>query len=637
LPFGKIILICIAATGLNLIGATIARTFNLPLFLDTGGTIFIAMLSGYVPGIVVGFVSNLLNSCFDESAMYFCSISIFIAIYVTFMARRGYYKKFFKAVLTIPALVLITTLSRELIEKFLFCTGIVQIFNEFGTNFPEIFLQELCDKGIIVLLMFFVVKFIPLQVKKVFNGLGRRQAPLSLEMKHAINHRGCPRSSLRTKMLLILTLSAIFIAASIASISYKTFKESAEFAQINIGDGLATIIVSQIVPQKVDEFINMGHASVGYDYIEKNLRGIKNSNSNIKSLYVYKITEESCRVVFDLNSPKPGAFVELEEVARPYKNDFIAGRPIPPIISDDAQGYMLTIYKPVYDNGGKCQCYAAIKLSMDLIPEYGRAFIAKVMALFSGCFIFVFVVGLRFVENNVTLPVNTMAYCARNFAYDKDEFCAQTLEQIKSLKIHTGDEIENLYVALLKMTQDVMDYFYKLRQARIEVAVMDELAHKDSLTGIKNKAAYDEATARLDEKISDSRAEFCIVMIDVNFLKKINDTYGHERGNIYLMNAVKLICAVFGEEHVYRIGGDEFVVILEGDKVSLCKYFVEQFKAEMTRKNSNESLQAWEKVSAAVGSAIYNSSVDKTADEVFKRADKEMYENKLAMKAARSD
>ena len=126
-------------------------------------------------------------------------------------------------------------------------------------------------------------------------------------------------------------------------------------------------------------------------------------------------------------------------------------------------------------------------------------------------------------------------------------------------------------------------------------------------------------------------------MVDVNYLKRVNDTYGHERGNIYLMNAVKLISSVFGAENVFRIGGDEFVVILEGDKVSLSKYFVKQFKAEMERKNSNQSLEAWEKVSAAVGVSIYNSAKDKTADEVFKRADKEMYDNKLAMKAARTD
>ncbi|MBQ4494593.1 MAG: GGDEF domain-containing protein, partial [Selenomonadaceae bacterium] len=213
---------------------------------------------------------------------------------------------------------------------------------------------------------------------------------------------------------------------------------------------------------------------------------------------------------------------------------------------------------------------------------------------------------------------------------------ANNVEQIKRLKIHTGDEIENLYHALLKTTQNAKDYFERLRRAKRQVAEMEELAHKDSLTGIKNKAAYDEATALLDEKISAGVAKFCIAMVDVNYLKKVNDTYGHEKGNAYLLNASKLICSVFGEEHVYRIGGDEFVVVLEGDKVSLSKYFVKQFNAEMARKNANKSLEPWEKVSAAVGLAFYTTN-DKTADEVFKRADKEMYANKLAMKAARTD
>ena len=312
---------------------------------------------------------------------------------------------------------------------------------------------------------------------------------------------------------------------------------------------------------------------------------------------------------------------------------FSEGRSIEPIITDDGNERFLTIYKPIRDT----QYCVVIEMSLNLISDYGRTFTAKVLALFSGCFVFVFVIGLRFVENNVVLPVNTMAYCANNFAYDSDKVCANNLDQIRSLNIHTGDEIENLYNALLKTTQDVMNYLDKLRSARRQVAEMDELAHKDSLTGIKNKAAYDETISLLDDKISAGDAEFCIAMVDVNYLKRVNDTYGHERGNTYLLNASKLICSVFGEEHVYRIGGDEFVVVIEGEKVSLCKYFVEQFKAEMARKNANKLLEPWEKVSAAVGIAFYESNKDKTADEVFKRADKEMYENKLAMKAARTD
>ena len=586
--FKSPILICVAAIALNLFGAFIARTFELPLYFDTGGTILIAMMSGYVPGIIVGFVTHFFASFVDEAEMYYCSVSIFIAIYVTFLARRGFFQSFLKTISTIPGLALIATILSETIGKFLFCTGVVEAIGEIQMHFAKNFLLELVDKGLTVVAAFLLLKFIPPRTKDIFSGLGHKQAPLTPEIKRAVYKRKCPLTSLRTKILLILMLSSLFIAASIASISYRIFEQAAVAAQIKIGDGLATIAANGIDPAKT------------HGELEKIFLNIKESNSDVKSLRVEKFAA--------INSPD---------------------EKISPIISDDR----LTIYKAV----PAAQCYVVIEMSLSLISDYGRAFTAKVLALFSGCFVFVFVIGLRFVENNIVLPVNTMDYCARNFAYDTDSRCEDNLEQLRRLDIHTGDEIENLYHSLLRTTQDVTDYFEKLRRAKKQVAEMDELAHKDSLTGIKNKAAYDETTARLDEKISAGNAEFCIAMIDVNFLKKVNDTYGHERGNIYLLNAVKLITSVFGEENVFRIGGDEFVVILEDDKVSLNKYFVTQFKAEMERKNLNQSLQPWEKISAAIGVAIFNPDKDKNADEVFKRADKEMYENKLAMKAARTD
>ncbi|MBR0260578.1 MAG: GGDEF domain-containing protein [Selenomonadaceae bacterium] len=573
----------------------------MPLYLDTGGTILTAMMSGYVPGIVVGFVTHFFASFADESEMYYCSVSIFIAIYVTFLARRGIFQSFLKTLSTIPALALTATILSEFIGKFLFCTGVVEALGEIQMHFAKNFLLEFVDKGLTVVAAFALLKFVPSQVKNLFKELGHKQAPLTAEIRKAVYKRKCPLTSLRTKILLILMLSSLFIATSIASISYRIFEQSATVAQTKIADGMATIAANGIDSAK------------SYDELEKNLLNIKDSNSDVKSLRVEKFS----------------AINSTDEKILPYLNDLTAGKEIPPIISGDR----LIIYKPV----PSAQCYVVLEMSLALISDYGRTFTAKVLALFSGCFVFVFVIGLRFVENNIVLPVNSMDYCARNFAYDTDKRCEDNLDKLRQLEIHTGDEIENLYHALLKTTQDVAYYFEKLRRAKKQVAEMDELAHKDSLTGIKNKAAYDEATARLDEKISAGNAEFCIVMIDVNFLKKVNDTYGHERGNIYLLNAVKLISSVFGAENVFRIGGDEFVVILEDDRVSLSKYFVKQFKAEMERKNSNQASEPWEKVSAAIGVAIYEHDKDKTADEVFKRADKEMYENKLAMKATRKD
>ena len=646
---GKIFLICIGGLVLNLLGSAFAKVFELPIYLDTGGTIFIAALGGYAPGIAVGFFTNLLKAIVEPSEMYFCSVSVIIAIFTAFFARKGFFDNFGKLLIIVPLLTLLTGTLDLLIADFLNSTSFLKSVNQFESSFVENLFQEFIDKSFSIVLAFGLLKLTPPNTKELFSVLGQRQAPLSEEMKRVVSEQSYFSFSLRTKTLAILMLSSLFASASIALISYLLFKDAAVDERIKTVDGMVTVAVNEINPYRVNSFIKSGREAPVYKETEEKLYAIKNSATDARFLYVYRILEEGCQVVFDLNTAmldgdKPGQIVELEKSLLPYKDDLIAGRPIPPIITDDEYGYLLTLYKPVYDGAGRCQCYVALDFSMEPLVEYTHTFIIKLLALFAGCFVFIFAIGLAFVENNIILPVNTIAWCARNFSYDSVTAREKNIERIKSLQIHTGDEIENLYRALLRTTENFLRYLAHLQRAktqvadmRVKVVAMDEIAHKDSLTGVKNKTAYTEDIAELDKKISAGDAKFCIVMVDVNFLKRVNDTYGHEIGNTYLQNACRLTCAVFGAENVYRIGGDEFVVILEDDKVSLSKYFVAQFKSEMEHKISNESLALWEKVSAAVGLAIYEPDKDKNVDEVFKRADKEMYANKLAMKATRTD
>ena len=649
MSIGKFVLICIASLVLNLSGDFITSSLDLPLYLDTIGTIFIAALGGYVPGIAVGFFTNLLKAIFQSSEMYYCTVSILIAICTAFFARKGYFNHFSKTLLLIPLLTLLSGSFDLLIQDFLNSANFLKAVAEFDLDFVRNFQQEFLDKGVSVLIVFFVLKMTPARIKREIRFVGRSQAPLPDEMKFVMEEKNYLSSSLRTKTLLILMLSSLLASFSIAFISYLLFKDTATEDRIKTVDSMVTVAIGMIDPSRVDDYIEHGRDAEGYNETEEKLYTIRNSAIAVRYLYVYRITEEGCRVVFDLNASdvegdKAGEIIEFDPTLFPYRDDLIAGRPVPPIISDDSYGYLLTLYKPIYDENGKCQCYAAVDFSLDDLREYTRVFIIKLLALFAGCFIFIFAVGLTFVENNIIIPVNTMAYCAKNFIYDSEAAREENISRMKNLRIKTGDEIENLYAALIRTTENLLEYLEYLQQARGQVAdmqvkylAMDEIAHKDSLTGVKNKTAYEEAMDLLDKKISAETAKFCIVMVDVNFLKRVNDTYGHERGNEYLINACKLTCGVFGKENVYRIGGDEFVVIIEGEKVSLCKYFVAQFKSEMEIKNLNFSLKPWEKISAAVGMATYEAGNDKTADEVFKRADKEMYENKLAMKANRTD
>ena len=650
MPKQRVLLVCFEALILNLFGSYIAQKFGLIIYLDTCGTIFIAALGGYVPGIAVGFFTNLIASFLDSQQMYFSTVNIFVAAYAAYFARKGFFKSLNKVAMLILPLTLLTGTSAVIIYTLLNSTSFTQTVSEIHVNFATNFLGEFLDKGLSLILAFVLLQSTPKSIVADFKVLGRKQAPLSDEMQQALGTKNyLSSSSLRTKMLVILMVSSLFVSFSISFISYFLFRDAAMSDRIKTVDSMVAVILNELNPEHIDEYIELGRSYEEYREIEEKLYAIKNSNTYIQYIYIYRIKEDGCHVIFDLETAnvkadKPGQIVPLDPVAEEFRHDLLAGRPIRPIFSNDEYGNLLTLYKPLYDHNGKCQCYAIVDFSLEVLSDHMRSFMIKLAALFTGCFIFIFVIGLWFIENNIILPVNTMAYCARNFSYDDPTERRKHYERIKNLQVQTGDEIENLYSSLLKMTENISTYLEHLQLAKVQVAnmqirvfAMDELANTDSLTGIKNKTAYTKTISNLNDAISDGNANFCIVMIDVNFLKRVNDTYGHERGNEYLINACKLACSIFGTENVYRVGGDEFVVVVEGEKVSLCRYFVKQFRAEMIRKNANDLLEPWEKVSAAVGIAFYDPAVDTNADDVFKRADKEMYANKLAMKAQRTD
>ena len=204
-------LLCLAALVMNLFGALIVEAFDLPLYLDTSGTIFIAALGGYIPGIAVGFFTNLTKSFVEPSEMYFCSVSVAVAIITTFFVRKGMYRKFLDAMLLVPMLTFVTGTCDLLIEGFLKVSDILDPVMEYDLNFAENFLFEFVDKALSIALAFVLLKFVPPHIKKFFRHLGHKQAPLSEDMKRVADERSYLASSLRTKMIAILTLISLLL------------------------------------------------------------------------------------------------------------------------------------------------------------------------------------------------------------------------------------------------------------------------------------------------------------------------------------------------------------------------------------------------------------------------------------------
>ena len=166
------------------------------------------------------------------------------------------------------------------------------------------------------------------------------------------------------------------------------------------------------------------------------------------------------------------------------------------------------------------------------------------------------------------------------------------------------------------------EYRDRLEKAQAQASI-------DALTGVKNKHAYLDAEAKLDLQIAEHACPpFAISIMDINDLKKINDTTGHQAGDEYIRDACRIICKTFKHSPVFRVGGDEFAVISRGDDLDHIDNLL-----GIIAKHNQEAFCTGDIV-IACGMARYESGKDSCVASVFERADQAMYENKNDLKSS---
>ena len=160
-----------------------------------------------------------------------------------------------------------------------------------------------------------------------------------------------------------------------------------------------------------------------------------------------------------------------------------------------------------------------------------------------------------------------------------------------------------------------------------EIEREKKMAYRDPLTGVKNKLAYLDKLRDIEMRMQSGELEgLGVVVFDVNGLKTVNDTLGHDAGDEYIKSACRIICHKFKHSPVFRVGGDEFVAILEGDDYDARESLVEEFDKHI-EDNRREGL-----VVIASGLDVYESGTDTSYNDIFKRADKKMYMRKEQLK-----
>ena len=156
------------------------------------------------------------------------------------------------------------------------------------------------------------------------------------------------------------------------------------------------------------------------------------------------------------------------------------------------------------------------------------------------------------------------------------------------------------------------------------------MARLDELTGVRNKNAFKEYISSIDEKLEGGMDQepFAIVMCDVNDLKLINDTRGHSFGDEVIQRASRMVCGVFAHSPVFRVGGDEFAVVLKDRDYEERENLFSRLKEESLANKRSRSGPV-----VACGKAEYDPKKDKKVNDVYERADEQMYIVKKEMKS----
>ena len=248
------------------------------------------------------------------------------------------------------------------------------------------------------------------------------------------------------------------------------------------------------------------------------------------------------------------------------------------------------------------------------------------------------VIMLLFLNDAYIARIVRLEADLREYTISKDPSIAEKI----AAKVKGRDEIASLTRQFVLLIHEIRAHIENiistsrlLKETQLKADKMSELVNKDPLTGVKSKNAYYSVVRHLEWKLSEGYSEFGIVMIDLNFLKQINDSFGHEHGDIAIKGLSRIVCHVFEHSPVFRIGGDEFVVVVENSDFRNVNALIQKFNSLLDELKNDENLEPWERISAAIGFAQYDKEIDGSVLNVFRRADIAMYSRKKEMKAVR--
>ncbi|MBR3420836.1 MAG: diguanylate cyclase [Ruminococcus sp.] len=348
-----------------------------------------------------------------------------------------------------------------------------------------------------------------------------------------------------------------------------------------------------------------------YTSVQKKLKQYQENNSlDIRRISLVNFNSTSASYIYDTGGESLGAKLEYNDYTSSVKAELINGRSS---MGHTEKGVM-SCFRPLRTVDDNLCGYIIVELNEPYEYRFIPVGIGLFVAMLIACAVFVFIL-ISAVNRRMLRPIRQITNSAVYLAGDDN--AAEGKDASVFFATDRSDEIGQLSRALQKILFEI-----NTNNENLSKALYD--ANHDGMTHMLNKRCYHSM-----EEMFRSCSNICLIYFDVNNLKLINDTLGHESGDYVITSAADYIRTILDEgDHCFRMGGDEFLVVITECSFRSISALVEKLDRESPIILSKPE----DSVKCALSYGYAYSKGDRPYDELLAEAEENMYEKKNALK-----
>lgn len=449
------------------------------------------------------------------------------------------------------------------------------------------------------------------------------------------NHRSMANSSSRLFFLIMCifmpvitgVVSAVLAINSISqskAVYWNHMKSVSTVAAELIDGNELELITEEDAPELDEDGHRIAEGSERCRRMENILNTVRDAQQDMNIPYIYITRDVNGRQVFvvDPDLESPGAYGE-EVVYTPAQPIAWSGTAM---VDDepysDEWGTYYTAWAPVFNDSGAVVGLVGVDFEAVEINDqitFSTVFIiisAAILILITIAFFLVYSRKENFRMKIMSEEIDNLSVSLKTM-----------FDEVEGIKTEVDSNGKDDYEGV-----DFLDYIqrktlYMKKRLRDHMEYMEGLANVDFLTQAGNTRAFGLERDKCQKDIEIGKADFAVAVFDINNLKEINDNFGHESGDRIIIAAAEALKQSFVKFNVYRIGGDEFAVIIPSTTAKAMDLVFGLVDEKVLKINGQFTDF---KLSVSKGYSLFDPETDKHFQDVFLRADHSMYVEKEA-------